>query len=121
MFTSLVRLAAVDPWSRRQKPFHVPKLTLFQRYPRVTMLFFGVSGTCVLFSRFIYDAFLIDFFEPDRPRKQELDLMMLLRQTTWRKEGEPPKNLKEALCEQDMIRKQQCLEKERKAALAVRL
>lgn len=120
MFTSLVRLA-VDPWSRRQKPIKVPKVTWFQRYPRVTVIFFGVTGTGLLFSRFIYDAFLIDFFEPDRPRGRELDIMMLLRQTRWRKEGEPPKNLEEALLEQEMFREQERLEKERQAALAARM
>ncbi|XP_077507048.1 uncharacterized protein LOC144116196 [Amblyomma americanum] len=120
MFTSLVRLAA-DPWSRRQNPVRVPKVTLFQRYPRATVIFFGVAGTSILFSRFIYDVFLIDFFEPDRPPQRELDLIMLLRQTRWRKEGEPPKNLEEALNEQELIREQQRLEKEKQVALATRL
>uniref|UniRef100_A0A023FMI9 Putative conserved protein with signal anchor n=1 Tax=Amblyomma cajennense TaxID=34607 RepID=A0A023FMI9_AMBCJ len=120
MFTSLVRLAT-DPWSRRQNPIRVPKVTLFHRYPRVTTVFFGVLGTGILFSRFIYDAFLVDFFETDSVPQHELDLMMLLRQTKWRKEGEPPKNLEEALHEQELIREQQRREKEKHAALATRL
>uniref|UniRef100_A0A023FYJ0 Putative conserved protein with signal anchor n=1 Tax=Amblyomma parvum TaxID=251391 RepID=A0A023FYJ0_AMBPA len=120
MFISLVRLAT-DPWSRRQNPIRVPKMTLFQRYPRMTVVVFTLAGTSIMFSRFIYDMFLIDFFEPDRPRPRELDLMMLLHQTRWRKEGEPPKNVEEALNEQEVIREQQRIENEKKAALATRL
>uniref|UniRef100_G3MN17 Uncharacterized protein n=2 Tax=Amblyomma TaxID=6942 RepID=G3MN17_AMBMU len=120
MFISLVRLAA-DPWSRRQSPIRVPKVPLSYRYPRVTVLVVTVTGTCLLFSRVIYDAFLVDFFEPNRPPKRELDIGMLLKQTMLRKEGEPPRNLEEALNEQEMIRKQKLLEKEQKEALAARL
>lgn len=119
MITSLVRLAG-DPWSRRQNPFQVPKLRLHQRYPGVTVLVLGVGGTCIVFSRFIYDVFLYRFFEPKREGR-EVDLVLLVRQAYFRKEGERPKNLDEALDEQDRIREQRRLEKERQAELASRL
>lgn len=119
MITSLVRLAG-DPWSRRQKPFRVPKVRLHQRYPTLTVLVIGVGGTCVLFSRFIYDVFLYRFFEPKRTGR-ELDLGLLMHQTYWRKDGQRPTTMDEALDEQDRIREQRRLEKERQAALASRL
>lgn len=121
MITSLVRLAG-DPWSRRQNPFKVPKVRWHQRYPGLTVLVLGVGGTCVMFSRFIYDMFLYRMFEPKREGR-EVDLILLVRQAYWRKEGEGerPRSLDEALDEQDRIREQRRLEKERQTALASRL
>lgn len=74
-----------------------------------------------MFSRVIYDLFT-SFAETEPSAKQhKLDLVMLLQQTCWRKEGERPRSLEEALIEQDMIREQQRKEKEQQAALAVKL
>lgn len=53
--------------------------------------------------------------------EHKVDLVMLLHQTHWRKEGERPRSLDEALIEQDMIREEQRKEKERQAALAAKL
>ncbi|XP_037560584.1 uncharacterized protein LOC119437661 [Dermacentor silvarum] len=120
MITSIVRLA-VDPWSRRQHPIRVPKGSWFNRHPKFTVIAFSVGGTCILFSRVIYDLFT-SFAETEPSAKQhKLDLVMLLQQTCWRKEGERPRSLEEALIEQDMIREQQRKEKEQQAALAVKL
>lgn len=73
-----------------------------------------------MFSRFIYDVFLYRFFEPKRTGR-ELDLGLLMHQTYWRKDGQRPTTMDEALDEQDRIREQRRLEKERQAALASRL
>ncbi|XP_037515513.1 uncharacterized protein LOC119391937 [Rhipicephalus sanguineus] len=119
MITSIVRLAA-DPWSRRQQPFRVPKTLWFDRHPRFTVVVIGIGGTCIAFSRFIYDAFN-SLFEPDSDSKPTLDLVMLMHQTHWRKDGERPKSLQEAFEEQKKIREEQRKEKERQARLALRL
>uniref|UniRef100_L7M5E3 Uncharacterized protein n=1 Tax=Rhipicephalus pulchellus TaxID=72859 RepID=L7M5E3_RHIPC len=118
MIASIVRLAA-DPWSRRQQPVRVPKISWFDRHPRFTLVVIGIGGTCLVFSRFIYDAFN-SIFEPDNG-KPKLDLVMLMHQTYWRKDGQPPKSIQEALEEQEKIREEQRKEKEQKAQLALRL
>lgn len=55
----------MDPWSRRQQPFKVPRLRWHQRYPRTVVLLITFGGSGLLFSRFIYDAFLKRFFEDE--------------------------------------------------------
>ncbi|XP_037268880.1 uncharacterized protein LOC119160757 isoform X2 [Rhipicephalus microplus] len=61
MIASIVRLAA-DPWSRRQHP--VPKVSWLDRHPRFTLVVIGIGGTCLMFSRFIYD-FVNSMLESD--------------------------------------------------------
>lgn len=73
-----------------------------------------------MFSRVIYDVFT-SLVEPEPSEKHKLDLVMLLQQTYWRKEGERPRSLEEALIEQEMIREKQRKEKEQQAALAAKL
>lgn len=73
-----------------------------------------------MFSRLIYDLFLYRVFEPKREGR-ELDLLLLMRQLYWREDGERPKSLDEALDEQDKIREELRLEKERQTVLASRL
>ncbi|XP_050022854.2 uncharacterized protein [Dermacentor andersoni] len=119
MITSIVRLA-VDPWSRRQHPIRVPKVSWFTRHRKFTVLVFSIGGTCLLFSRAIYDMFT-SFSEPETSREHQLDLGILMQQTFWRKEGERPRSLKEALIEQEMIREKQRKEKEQQAALAAQM
>lgn len=72
-----------------------------------------------MFSRFIYD-FVNSMLESD-DGKPTLDFVMLMHQTHWRKDGEKPKSLQEALEEQEKIREEQRKEKERQAQLALRL
>uniref|UniRef100_A0A224Y884 Uncharacterized protein n=1 Tax=Rhipicephalus zambeziensis TaxID=60191 RepID=A0A224Y884_9ACAR len=116
MIASIVRLAA-DPWSRRQQP--VPRVSWLDRHPRFTLVVIGIGGTCLVFSRFIYDA-VNAMFESD-DGKPTLDLVMLMHQTYWRKDGERPKSLQEALEEQEKIREEQRKERERQGQLALRL
>uniref|UniRef100_A0A131XJ01 Putative conserved protein with signal anchor n=1 Tax=Hyalomma excavatum TaxID=257692 RepID=A0A131XJ01_9ACAR len=118
MITSIARLAA-DPWSRRQQPVRVPKVSWFNRHPRFTVIVLSVGGISLTFSRVIYDA-VNSIFEPESD-EPKLDFSLLLRQTVFRKDGERPRSIQEALEEQEKIREEQRREKERQAELALRI
>ncbi|CAN7990456.1 unnamed protein product [Ixodes pacificus] len=95
----------MDPWSRRQQPIKVPKLSLTQRYPRTTVCIIIFGGGALLFSRFLYDCFFRGFVEGPRPR-MEVDINMLVETVKHRDPSQKVerKNWREIVAEQDLIR-----------------
>ncbi|EEC04372.1 hypothetical protein IscW_ISCW017224 [Ixodes scapularis] len=95
----------MDPWSRRQQPIKVPKLSLTQRYPRTTVCIIIFGGGALLFSRFLYDCFFRGFVEGPRP-KMEVDIKMLIETVKNRDPSQKVEHKKwrEIVAEQDLIR-----------------
>lgn len=83
------------------------------------MIVLSVGGISLTFSRVIYDV-VNSIFEPESD-EPKLDFSLLLRQTVFRKDGERPRSIQEALEEQEKIREEQRREKERQAELALRI
>lgn len=57
----------MDPWSRRQQPFKIPKTPWYQRHYALVVFVITFGGGAIFFSRFIYDAFLKRYIEGPQP------------------------------------------------------
>lgn len=106
----------MDPWSRRQQPFKVPRLRWHQRYPRTVVLLITFGGSGLLFSRFIYDAFLKRFFEDEPRNRLEIDINLLMSTAKNRKSER--KSVMEIAEEQRIFKEE---ERQRIAELAKRV
>uniref|UniRef100_A0A2R5L622 Putative conserved protein with signal anchor n=1 Tax=Ornithodoros turicata TaxID=34597 RepID=A0A2R5L622_9ACAR len=98
----------MDPWSRRQQPFKVPKLRWYHRHFRYIRLAVLTGATALFLSRPIYDIFLRDYFEGPRPRI-EISLRQLVEKP---KEGEEPKPWKEFVAEQLYLAEERAQQKQ---------
>lgn len=66
-----------DPWSRRQDPIKVPRVKFTTRYPRLIPIGGGLLLASIYYSRFIYDAFLREYLEPDTVKYINIDTAKL--------------------------------------------
>uniref|UniRef100_A0A6B0UKZ2 Putative conserved protein with signal anchor n=1 Tax=Ixodes ricinus TaxID=34613 RepID=A0A6B0UKZ2_IXORI len=97
----------MDPWSRRQQPIKVPKLSLTQRYPRTTP---GNIKDGALEQYEAADQTTQTASEPASPKdnrpKMEVDIKMLVETVKNRDPSQKVerKTWREIVAEQDLIR-----------------
>lgn len=66
-----------DPWSRRQNPIKVPKLSFNQRFGCYFPIAGVILGVSIFYSRLIYDLAFRRWFQPDTISYINLDTTKL--------------------------------------------